>query len=284
MPRLILLIVTLFIAQTSFTQESSVFDGKVKVVEMDNDQTSTSLVVRQADGTLAKRDAHDIIPHFSVSFTGDTLFQSNGGWIIIPGISAANHATYRVTFQATWSAATHPNSFPFNPHFSGLIGMTHNDAGSLFELNALASTGIKNMAEFGSKSPLTSEIQSFIAQKKGQSLISGGGVSLSPGSVSVDFNVSNTHTLVSLVSMVAPSPDWFIGVRDIELFENGTWVPTKTVNVNIYDSGTDSGPSYTSSNQVTIPQVPIFMITDAPLGTNGVVPTMGTMTFERLDD
>lgn len=284
MPKLISLLGFLLIVQVFYAQESSVFDGKVKVVDMDDDQTSTSFVVRQPDGTLAKRDADDIIPNFSVSFTGDTLFQSSGGWVIIPGISAANQATYRVTFQAAWSAATHPNSFPSNPHFSGLIGMTHNDTGFLFELNALASAGIKNMAEFGSKSPLTSEIQNYIAQQKGQSLISGGGVSLSPGSVSIDFSLSKSHSLVSLVSMVAPSPDWFIGVRDIDLFENGTWVTTKTVNVNIYDSGTDSGSSYTSSNQVTSPQVPIFMITDAPLGTNGVVPTMGTMTFERIDD
>ncbi len=84
--------------------------------------------------------------------------------------------------------------------------------------------------------------------------------------------------------MVAPSPDWFIGIRDIQLFENGTWISSKTVPVNIYDSGTDSGMSYTSADLITSPQAPIFMITDAPLGTNGVVPSLGAMTFERLDD
>jgi hypothetical protein len=35
-------------------------------------------------------------------------------------------ARYRLTFNATWSAQTHPNDFPPSPHFSGLIGMTHN--------------------------------------------------------------------------------------------------------------------------------------------------------------
>ena len=33
--------------------------------------------------------------------------------------TAVGNARYRVTFQATWSAATHPTNFPGNPHFSG---------------------------------------------------------------------------------------------------------------------------------------------------------------------
>lgn len=284
MYRSIVILLAFTLSQVVMAQQPSVFEGKVQVVDMEDDPSSISLVVRQSDGTLAQRDAFGLIPNFSVSFSGDTLYQSGGDWVIIPGISSANRATYRVTFNATWSAATHPNSFPPSPHFSGLIGMTHDQSGVLFEPNTLASAGVKNMAEFGSKSSLTSEIQSLISQKKAQSLISGGGISVSPGSVSVDFELSKSHSLISIVSMVAPSPDWFIGVRDIQLFENGTWVSSKTVNVNIYDSGTDSGLSYTSPNQVTSPQVPIFMITDAPLGTTGIVPVLGTMTFERLDD
>ena len=34
-------------------------------------------------------------------------------------------ARYNLTFNATWSAQTHPTEFPASAHFSGLIGMTH---------------------------------------------------------------------------------------------------------------------------------------------------------------
>jgi hypothetical protein len=60
-------------------------------------------------------------------------------------------ARYRLTFNATWSAQTHPNDFPPSPHFSGLIGMTHNTNAVLFTEGETASDGIKNMAERGIK-------------------------------------------------------------------------------------------------------------------------------------
>ena len=35
--------------------------------------------------------------------------------------AAQEEARYRVTFEAGWSAASHPEGFPGNPHFSGLV-------------------------------------------------------------------------------------------------------------------------------------------------------------------
>ena len=69
---------------------------------------------------------------------------------------------YLLTFNATWSATTHPTDFPADPHFSGLIGASHSDAVRLWEMGGAASPGIKNMAETGSKSPLDSEIDVLI--------------------------------------------------------------------------------------------------------------------------
>ena len=51
-------------------------------------------------------------------------------------------ASYKVTFTATWSAATHPTSFPPNPHFSGLIGGAHNASVTFWEAGSTASVGI----------------------------------------------------------------------------------------------------------------------------------------------
>ena len=91
--------------------------------------------------------------------------------------------------------------------------------------------------------------------------------------------ISEDFPLVTLVSMVAPSPDWFVGTSGVSLIENGYWVAENVVTLWPYDSGTDSGVSYTSPNQDTNPQEPISLITDGPLG-NGV--PLGTFTFTLL--
>ena len=53
---------------------------------------------------------------------------------ILPGIPVDIPATarYRVVFNATWSAATHPRDFPSSPHFSGLIDRRHSQRGGPF--------------------------------------------------------------------------------------------------------------------------------------------------------
>ena len=120
---------------------------------------------------------------------------------------------YEAIFAATWSEQTHPKDFPPNPHFSGLIGGTHNDQVAFWKEGELATPGIRLMAEAGSKSPLDSEIQAAISAGTAYSLISGGGIGHSPGVVSVEFEISETHPLVALVSMIAPSPDWFVAAE-----------------------------------------------------------------------
>ena len=192
-------------------------------------------------------------------------------------------ARYRVTFQSVWSTSTHPGAYPVNAHYSGLIGMTHNSSIKLFELGELASPGIISMAEFGAKSSLITEVNAAINAGTGQNLISGGGLGTSPGNVSVEVDITQTHPLVSITSMIAPSPDWFVGVRDINLLTNGAWVNQMSIPVGVYDAGSDSGIDFTSSNQPTNPKESITMITTAPLAVNGVVANMGNMIFERID-
>jgi hypothetical protein len=82
--------------------------------------------------------------------------------------------------------------------------------------------------------------------------------------------------------MVAPSPDWFAGVRSLPLIENGEWVQSKTVALYPWDTGTDSGTMFTSANQITTPRGVITRIVTPPLATNGYAPPMGTFTFTRV--
>ena len=76
-------------------------------------------------------------------------------------------ARYRVIFDATWSEVTHPVEFPENPsnqaRWSPIAGMTHNAETSYFIDGTIASQGIVNMSQTGSRDPLNSEIETFIA-------------------------------------------------------------------------------------------------------------------------
>lgn len=69
------------------------------------------------------------------------------------------------------------------------------------------------------------------------------------------FRVDSKHHLVSLVSMIDPSPDWIVGVSGLELcLANCSWIDQKTLNLYPWDAGTDSGPTYTSPDQPTHPK------------------------------
>ena len=193
------------------------------------------------------------------------------------------NARYKLTFNASWSAQTHPNEFPSSAHFSGLIGMTHNGNSILFAKGEIASIGIKNMAETGSKSPLETEIQDFISNGTGNALISGGGINPLPGEVSLEFDITTSNSMVSVVSMLAPSPDWFIAVSSVNLIENNKWVSSKTITVDIYDAGTDDGVTFLSPDKSTIPRVSIFEITTPPLAVNNVAAPLGSITFTKIE-
>ena len=192
---------------------------------------------------------------------------------------APSWANYTVTFDATWSATTHPQSFPGNPHFSGLIGGTHHDGVEFWADGALASTGIKQMAEWGSKSALNAEVNAAIGAGQAGVVISGGGIGTSPGQVAASFTISPEFPLVTLTSMLAPSPDWFVGVAGVSLLVGEEWVSELTVVLYPYDAGTDSGVNYTSPDLPTNPADPIAVITGSPFAAG--VP-IGTLTF-RLD-
>lgn len=77
------------------------------------------------------------------------------------------------------------------------------------------------------------------------------------------------HSLLSTMSMIAPSPDWFSGVYNFNVLAGDTWYESFTLATFPWDAGTDSGDTYTSSNQATSPAQDIFQLTtDTIPGTN----------------
>ncbi len=194
-------------------------------------------------------------------------------------------ARYQVVFNATWSQQTHPTNWPSSAHWSGLVGGTHNSNVHFWRDGETASEGIRLMAEQGQKTTLLNEIAPAITNGTAHFQLSGGGIATSPGSVSLTFPqpMNRDFPLATLVSMIAPSPDWFVGVDSLDLIENGQWVTNKVATLYGKDAGTDSGASYSSPDLVTSPRGVITQFTGFPAIQTGIIVPFGTFTFTRLD-
>ena len=193
---------------------------------------------------------------------------------------AQSLATYDISLTTIWNVTDH-TSVPDGAHWSDLIGATHNTANEFMEIGQNASSGIKNVAESGSNGAITSIIGAAMGAGNANQLLQDdfpdGAISTAGFSGKV---ISEDFPLITLVSMVAPSPDWFIAINSLTLRSgnntvNNGWKDTFTMDVFAYDAGTDSGTNYTSGNIATNPVDPVSLITGFPI--NGKI--MGTITF-----
>ena len=156
--------------------------------------------------------------------TGD-LPSNNIQGIVAVGARASDDlatARYKLTFESAWSELTHPVDFPASEpniaRFSPVAGLTHNESVRLFEEGDLATQGLINISQTGSRDPLDSELANIINRGDGQFYIeSATRVRPSPDTISTTFEISASHPLVSVTSMIAPSPDWIVALRDLNL-------------------------------------------------------------------
>ena len=193
-------------------------------------------------------------------------------------------ATYAVTFRATWDATSHGNSppFPSGAHFSRVVAATHVGAVSFWSSGGIATEGIESMAETGAVGTLCDEVQAEAARGRAGGCIRGREASFpSPGTVTLTFDVEEDLRFLTLVSMIAPSPDWFVGVDGIALQEGGCWTPRIELDLAGYDAGTDGGATFTARDADLTPHEPIGPIEALPAGVREV--PFATLVLERSD-
>lgn len=67
----------------------------------------------------------------------------------------------------------------------------------------------------------------------------------------IELNVDALRPLVSVITKIFPSPDWFLGVRNVDLCNrtSGKWLREKKPESHLipYDAGTDSRTQFTSN-------------------------------------
>lgn len=202
-------------------------------------------------------------------------------------LAASQTATYEMVFVPTWTSASHPLEYPIGKgHFSGLIGATHKANYQIFSKGKKPTPGLENLSEHGKHSPLDSEIQSAIKAGTAGTMIETTEAIRGPvhQPVTTTFKISKQFPLVTMVAMIAPSPDWFVGVRNVQLYSNGKWVPTITKIAYAWDSGGDDGKSYLSEDKDTNPKKKTQLADTKHFVQHGKRVPVGVFVFTRIPD
>lgn len=209
-------------------------------------------------------------------------------FVCMATLALAETVTYRLTVDNTWSESTHPGLFPSGAHFSWVGGGTHSAAVSFWDTGVLASPGMVQMAETGVTTQLIGEVESAIGLGTASGVLSwqhwfcpSGTTSSSCGSLVVEFDVDDSFPRVTLVSMLGPTPDWFIGVSGLALHDGSDWIDSVSVDLRPYDGGTRDWNIFALGGPLTTPQEPVALITAASGELIGP-DSLGSFLFERV--
>jgi hypothetical protein len=171
-------------------------------------------------------------------------------------------ATYKIEFIADWSEQTHPSNYPSGAHFSPLVAYSHNDSedSMIFIVGQPPTPGVEQIAETGGTTILNQEIDKLInsdlAFKKTR-----GKVFNSPGIDSAELEFTEVYSYITFVSMIAPSPDWFVS-QTINLLKEEGWIDNIDIDLITYDAGSDSGETFTTQDIDTQPKEPVQVFTE----------------------
>ncbi|EDQ34971.2 Spondin N [Hoeflea phototrophica DFL-43] len=200
----------------------------------------------------------------------------------ISAMDADETATYQLELDITWSAETNPLEFPLGAHLSSVLAATHHGRYTMFRDGDTASSGLELVAENGRTSIMKAEMAEAQRRDRLDAIIEAGALKKVPGQVTMTITAKKSHPLLSFVTMIAPSPDWFTGAADVSLIQDDKWIEQQEITLWAWDSGTDSGESYTAQNLDTQPRQSIRLVTTPHfLGEAGLVP-FGRAMLKRV--
>lgn len=212
---------------------------------------------------------------FTCSKNDDSGGGGGGGGLVA-------QATYRVTFTGNWTAQTHPTDYPNNAGFDQLFFMAHSNSTSLYKVGLAGSDGLKSYAMTGDISGLNSE---HIQGEDGvnPTIIKIGTDISATGTDTFEITITPSTTLISFVSKISPSPDWFVGTDSFNLANpDNTLIETMEFSLFPLDAGVDGGTTYESPDDPSAG--PVATIGGDPFtGTNGFIQRLGSVTIERIN-
>lgn len=196
---------------------------------------------------------------------------------------AEETATFRLTITSNWNQVDHL-SVPGSAHFSPVVVASHNSNYSVFAPGSKATSGFELVAEIGNASRLRREIRDEMRKGNvGDLVVTSNQFVLQEPVQTLDITVSKDHPYISLVSMIAPSPDWVIGIASTKLYtkEAGFCETIITKDLFAYDAGTeegDFGGNFSLNNSATSPIESLSLLTG-----QGFNEKFATLTIERVN-
>ena len=212
----------------------------------------------------------------------------------------AESALYTATLSSLWFAEDYPQDFPDgevgSAHLSHVGGATHNAAVSFWEPGETLGPGVEDIAETG-------RIEIFLAEEAAPAIENGTADSAIafreyifsspytrdiglPTEKSFEIEMRRPWPLLTLVTMLGPSPDWFVGVSGLALHEDGAWHDALTLELPLLDGGTKSGLSPVMGGPDVVPPEPVRPIAyDPATGTYGPTDTpqiLARLVLERV--
>ena len=103
----------------------------------------------------------------------------------------------------------------------------------------------------------------------------------------MDLHVDVDRSLVSVITMIFPSPDWFLGVSNVDMCDpmTGEWREEHSRELLPYDSGTDDGTSFESPDASSDPRGNITLINktdDTNFKTDSSIRRLGIFKFTKV--
>ncbi len=172
-----------------------------------------------------------------------------------PLAAVKSTAVYNVTFQGAWTTAITPDGLPGGTHFTQLVGAVHNADVSFLRDGETATLGVEGVAETGTTIGFGNEIDAAGTDKLSLLKSGSGAIGATSSAVLNNVTLNTDHPRITLITMVAPSPDWFVGVAGLSLLNaDGDWVESLTVNLFPWDAGTEDGTGFSLNNAASSPR------------------------------
>lgn len=184
-------------------------------------------------------------------------------------------AIYEVAILNDWGLENYPQNFPDNAHLSAIGGAAHNASISFWEFAEVASTGIVDIAEFGVVDAfIDGEVAAGIEAGFVDAPIvileqTGPSINGAPGIQTFNVEMRQPWPLFTFATKLAPSPDWFVGMSSLPLYDIATgWEDNFQTTLPLMDGGTKSAATPMNGGPSTSPSDPInFVLYDPVTGT-----------------
>lgn len=162
-------------------------------------------------------------------------------------------AHYRVTLEGTWTPESANAPVPEDAYFGPAFATIHSDRISLYQRWERVTPGVQFLIETGATSIVENDAGALVATREIKDTAKG--TRLGPQEQhSLHLIADEAFHRLSLAAMLAPSPDWFVGLSGFELCQDGQWVEGHAQALTAYDAGTDAGKAFGAADDPMSPQ------------------------------